>query len=102
MLDNLGLKKGDRVLIVSELLDEMGWYGKLERRTRFGTADADTYVYDIARRVRSARTRSQLAGVFERGWTTFRGTKIPYPMADWWHGYPYLQRYVPKAKIPGR
>jgi SAM-dependent methyltransferase len=231
MLDNLGLKKGDKVLIISELLDEMGWYSKLERRTQFKMADADAYVYDIAQRVRSARTRSRLADeqpqdqgarsvfyyampdaypdeyfdaiwmpqgcghnvnwddflqralrvlktggrlvmqehdiqgadfwkagetvsglfrsigekeylrngalpidentalskdtdfvskplkaqweaavgetleyrcVFERGCTTFWGTKIPYPMADWWHGYPYLQRYVPKAKIPGR
>ena len=40
--------------------------------------------------------------IFEKGCTTFWGTKIHYPMADWWHGYPYMQKFVPKVKIPGR
>ena len=40
--------------------------------------------------------------IFEKGCTTFWGTKIYYPMADWWHGYPYMQKFVPKVKIPGR
>ena len=35
MLDNLKLKKGDKVLIISELLDEMGWIKRLEKRTKF-------------------------------------------------------------------
>ena len=40
--------------------------------------------------------------IFEKGCTTFWGTKIYYPMADWWHGYPYMQKFIPKVKIPGR
>jgi SAM-dependent methyltransferase len=231
MLDNLKLKKGDRVLIISELLDEMGFIKKLEKRTKFKMKDADVYVYEISRQVRSARMRLRFAdqspqdkdaksifsydmpdaypddffdviwmpqacghninwddffrramrvlktggrlvmqehdiqgpdfwkacetvsgpfraiaekeylryggfpiedttpmkketefvlkplkaqwegGVgetmkytctFERGCTTFWGTKIYYPMADWWHGYPYMQKFIPKVKIPGR
>ena len=61
MLDNLKLKKGDKVLIISELLDEMDWIKKLEKRTKFKIKDADTYVYEISQRVRSARMRSQFA-----------------------------------------
>ena len=43
MLDNLKLKKGDKVLIISELLDEMDWIKRLEKRTKFKIKDADTY-----------------------------------------------------------
>ena len=61
MLDNLKLKKGDKVLIISELLDEMDWIRKLETRTKFKIKDTETYVYDISQRVRSARVRSKFA-----------------------------------------
>jgi SAM-dependent methyltransferase len=231
MLDNLKLKQGDKVLIISELLDEMKWIKRLEKRTKFKMKDADTYLYEISQRVRSARIRPKFADkepqdegassvfyyampdaypdeyfdviwvpqgcghninwddffqramrvlktggrlvmqehdiqgpdfwracetvsgqfraigekeylrngalpiedttpmkketvfalnplksqwegaagetlkytcIFEKGCTTFWGTKIYYPMADWWHGYPYMQKFVPKVKIPGR
>jgi SAM-dependent methyltransferase len=227
MLDNLKFKKGDKVLIISELLDEMDWIKRLEKRTKFKIKDADTYLYEISRQVRSAATRAKFADkepqdkdarsifyyampdaypdnffdviwipqgaghninwddffqramrvlktggrmviqehdiqgphfwkpcttvsaqfraigekeylrsgalpipdttplqereivfksvwegavgetmkytcTFEKGCTTFVGTKIYYPMADWWHGYPYMQKFVPKVKIPGR
>jgi len=227
MLDNLKLKKGDKVLIISELLDEMGWIKRLEKRTKFKIKDADTSIYEISRQVRSVATRAKFADkepqdkdarkifyygmpdaypdnyfdviwmpqgnghninwddffqramrvlktggrmvmqehdiqgpdfwkacttvsgqfraigekeylrngalpipdttpieaaelvsksqwegaagetmkytcISQKGCTTFWGTKIYYPMADWWHGYPYLQKFVPKVKIPGR
>ncbi len=61
MLDNLKLKKGDKVLIISELLDEMDWIRRLEKRTKFKIKDADTYLYEISRQVRSAATRAKFA-----------------------------------------
>ena len=61
MLDNLKLKKGEKVLIISELLDEMGLIKRLEKRTKFKIKDADIYVYEISRQVRSARIRPKFA-----------------------------------------
>ena len=61
MLDNLKLKKGEKVLIISELLDEMGYIKKLENRTKFKIKDADIYVYEISRQVRSAKRRFKFA-----------------------------------------
>jgi SAM-dependent methyltransferase len=222
MLDNLHLKKGDKILIISELLDEMDWINRLENRTGFRLDEAETFIYEISRQVRSAGKRANFADqnpqdkdaksifyygmpdaypdeffdviwmpqgnghnlnwddffqrairtlktggwmvlqehdiqgsdfwlacttvsiqfrsiaekeyirgdqtlpltdkqlaykakwegavgetldytcIFERGCTTFWGIKIYYPMADWWHGYPYLQKFVPKVKILDR
>jgi len=61
MLDNLQIKKGDRVLIISELLDEMDWINRLEKRTGFKLSDAETYIYEISRQVRSSRERAKFA-----------------------------------------
>jgi SAM-dependent methyltransferase len=235
MYDNLKIRKGDKVLIISELLDEMEHVARYEKRTGVKLSDAILYQYEISPRVRSAGTRARFADkepqdkdakmtfyyeypdaypddffdvvwmpqgcghcinwddtcarlirvlkpggmimmqehdilgpdfwtactkvsaqfrsimekqylsmmgttaekeylsqtgaskpltpaakfygpiwkdgfgetlnstyIFSKGCTTFWGAKIKYPMADWWHAYPYLQKFVPKATVPGR
>jgi SAM-dependent methyltransferase len=232
MYDNFTIKKGDKVLLISELLDEMSQVPRFEKRTGAKLSDATVYQYEISPRVRSAATRAKFADqepqdkgariifyyeypdaypddffdviwmpqaaghcinwddtcarlvrvlkpggtimiqehdikgpdfwkactevsgqfraimekeylsanfraifgdlrgenaplqpsttfygpilkaafgetldskyLFSKGCTTFWGTKIKYQMADWWHAYPYLQKFVPKVAIPGR
>jgi SAM-dependent methyltransferase len=57
--DNIGIKPGAKVLIISEALDEMKQLERLKERR--GVIDFEVYNYDICSRVRSAARRGESA-----------------------------------------